>query len=320
MANQCLYGRVLVQDAMHKAQGDCTIAYPKPVEANNSQAALANAITPTENKSQWVRAIFRLRHKRRPSSQHRSSQTTSLRALDQIGTTETEGAVDPSITPHIEIDPFAEGRPMFSNYALMVSAIVPRPIGLVSTLSIDGRPDLAPFSYFQIVDHNPPMFVVGFAGRAGASKDTLTNLEPTGQCTINLVSEHMIEAANACSIDAPFGVSEWDICGLKQAAFAVVRPARVQESVFSIEGKLVKIVDYDRKSVGSPGRLGIIEGVRFWVREDAIDEQRQNVDVNVLKPVGQLGGISYLRTTETFELPRTNWATASETKEMKESL
>ncbi|KAK3632894.1 hypothetical protein LTR56_016073 [Elasticomyces elasticus] len=246
--------------------------------------------------------------------------TQSPRPDWHYGDGATEGAVDPSITPHVEIDPFAEGRPMSSNYALMVSAIVPRPIGLVSTLSRDGKPNLAPFSYFQVVDHNPPMFVVGFAGRAGASKDTLTNLEATGECTINLVSEHMVEAANACSIDAPFGVSEWDICGLKQAASAVVRPARVQESVFSIEGKLVKIVDYDRKSVGSPGRLGIIEGVRFWVREDAIDAQRKNVDLDVLRPVGQLGGISYSRTTETFELPRTNWATASETKELKESL
>lgn len=66
---------------------------------------------------------------------------------------------------------------MMSNYKLLISGIVPRPIGFLSTKSADRRTEnLAPMSYFQVVDHDPPMFVVGFSARAGWPKDTCRNL------------------------------------------------------------------------------------------------------------------------------------------------
>ncbi|KAI5196062.1 hypothetical protein E4T39_07955 [Aureobasidium subglaciale] len=215
---------------------------------------------------------------------------------------------------HVEIDPFEEGRPMFHNYTLLVSGIAPRPIGLVSTVSAEGKLNLAPFSYFQVVDHDPPVFVIGFSGRAGRPKDTLRNLEETEECVLNIVSEDMIEAVNATSVDAPYGVSEWKVSGLTKADSTTVKPPRVKESVMSIEGRLTEIVNYktSRPSVGPHGSLAIIEATRFWVQENAIDEKRSQVDLEVLRPIGQLGGVSYARMTETFELPRTNWATAVE--------
>ncbi|GIZ44717.1 hypothetical protein CKM354_000790800 [Cercospora kikuchii] len=210
---------------------------------------------------------------------------------------------------HVEIDPFAKDRPMFHNYSLLISGIVPRPIGFISTLSKEGEPNLAPFSYFQVVDHDPPVFTIGFSGRGSASKDTLRNLQETGECTINTVSEHMIEAVNAASIDAPRGVSEWDLAGLHQAPSTMVKPSHVQESVFSVEGKLSEVVDFKTSTdpVGAHGKLAIIEGVNFWVRADAIDTKGSHIDLEVLRPIGQLGGISYARMSETFELPRSNW-------------
>ncbi|GAB7331611.1 hypothetical protein MBLNU13_g02983t1 [Cladosporium sp. NU13] len=213
---------------------------------------------------------------------------------------------------HVEIDPFVEGRPMFHNYSLLVSGIVPRPIGFVSTISRDGKENLAPFSYFQCVDHDPPVFVIGFSGRPDRPKDTLQNLEETGECSINIVSEHMIEAVNATSLDAPRGTSEWAISGLHQAPSSTVKPPRVQEAVFSIEGRLIEAVEYktSRQPVRNKGKLAIIEATRFWAREDAIDEERSSLDLNVLKPVGQLGGSSYARISDTFEVVRKNWKTA----------
>jgi hypothetical protein len=84
---------------------------------------------------------------------------------------------------HIEIDPYAEGRPMMSNYKLLISGIVPRPIGFLSTQSVDGKTEnLSPMSYFQVVDHDPPMFIVGFSARAGRPKDMCRNLKETGEC------------------------------------------------------------------------------------------------------------------------------------------
>jgi flavin reductase (DIM6/NTAB) family NADH-FMN oxidoreductase RutF len=210
---------------------------------------------------------------------------------------------------HVEIDPFKEGRSWFHNYTLLVSGIVPRPIGFVSTISKDGNKNLAPFSYFQCVDHNPPVFIFGFTGRDLRPKDTLKNLEDTGECVINTVSEDMIEAVNATSIDLPSEASEWKISGLHQAACTTVRPPRVRESVFSIECKLLKTVEFgtSQPSVGPHGRLAIVEGTRFWVREDAIDEKQSKIDLNVLRPIGQLGGISYARVTDTFELARSSY-------------
>lgn len=215
---------------------------------------------------------------------------------------------------HIEIDPFAPNRRMFDNYTLLISGIVPRPIGLTSTLSTDGKPNLAPFSYFQVVDHDPPVFVIGFSGRASEPKDTLRNLEETGECVLNVVSEHMMEAVNATSLNAPAGVSEWAFSGLHQAPSSTVKPARVKESIFSIEGKLIHTVDYktSNPSSGAHGKLAIIEGIRFWAREDAIDEDGKHLDINVLRPLGQLGDISYSRVTDTFKLARSNWTTAME--------
>ena len=102
--------------------------------------------------------------------------------------------------PHIEIDPYEEGRPAVYNYKLLISGIVPRPIGFVSTTSADeSSTNLAPFSYFQMINHDPPLFVLGYAGGFDNSKDSLKNLTETGQCVINIISEHIIEAANATS-------------------------------------------------------------------------------------------------------------------------
>lgn len=219
---------------------------------------------------------------------------------------------------HIEIDPYAEGRPMMSNYKLLISGIVPRPIGFLSTKSADGSMEnLAPMSYFQVVDHDPPMFVVGFSARPERPKDTFRNLKETGECVINVVSENMIPAVNATSLDAPYGVSEWTISGLHQAPSATVKPARVKESVFSIEGKLTDMKEFEHhaKPGMSLASLAIIEATRFWVREDAVNEELSQIDLSVLRPVAQLGGISYGRVIETFELPRSTWKDAVKEEE-----
>ncbi|KAJ5901545.1 FMN-binding split barrel-related protein [Penicillium taxi] len=207
---------------------------------------------------------------------------------------------------HVEIDPNAEGRPASSNYKLLISGMVPRPIALISTKSTDGKTtNLAPFSYAQLINHDPPLFVVGIVASLEKPKDTLKNLHETQECVINIISEHFLEAANSTSINTPYGTSEWDVSGLHQAPTSVVNPARVKESILAIEGKLVEIKEFESKSTGKKtSAMAIIEGVRFWVREDAIDEAQTVIDLNILKPVSRLGGITYGRTTDVIELPR----------------
>ncbi|KAI9878529.1 MAG: hypothetical protein M1830_000663 [Pleopsidium flavum] len=221
---------------------------------------------------------------------------------------------------HVEIDPYAEGRPAIFNYKLLISGIIPRPIGFVSTRSKDGQStNLAPFSYTQVINHDPPVFIVGFAGGFDNAKDSLRNLIDTNECVINIISEHIIEAANATSINAPYGISEWSISGLHPAPCTTVKASRVKESVFSIEAKLMETKEFESRA--TPGKktgvLAIIEGTRFWVREDAINKDRNIIDPAILRPMSRLGGITYGRTTEGLELPRPDFNEATKPEEVK---
>lgn len=182
---------------------------------------------------------------------------------------------------HREIDPYAEGRPAVHNYKLLISGIAPRPVGFVSTISEDGQSsNLAPFSYFNLISHDPPLFVLGFSGGFDRAKDTLSNLVATKECTLNMISEDYIEAANFTSINAPAGISEWPLSGLHPAKSTKVKPDRVAEAVFSIEAQLVETREWESRA--TPGKktgvMAIVEGVRFWVREDAIDEAGVLID------------------------------------------
>ncbi|KAK3942352.1 hypothetical protein QBC46DRAFT_379976 [Diplogelasinospora grovesii] len=211
---------------------------------------------------------------------------------------------------HVAIDPYAEGRPAGLNYKLLISAIVPRPIAFVSTRSPDGSTNLAPFSYFNVISHDPPLFIIGFASPSEPithAKDTLRNLKESGECVISIISEGFIEAANSTSINAPFGLSEWDVSGLTPLYDCqTVKAPRAKEAVFSIEGKLESLREFESKA--RPGvktsTLAIIEGTRFWAREDALNEEQSLLDPKVLRPMARIGGITYARVTEAIELPR----------------
>ncbi|KAF4451021.1 nitrilotriacetate monooxygenase component b [Fusarium albosuccineum] len=229
----------------------------------------------------------------------------------------------PGIGAHKEIDPFASSRPKPDNYHLLISGIAPRPIGFISTRSSDGKTkNLAPFSYFQVVDHDPPLFIVGIGARSGKLKDTFRNLKENGECVINTVSEHMIEAVNATSLDAPYGVSEWDVSGLHEAPTTTVKPSRVEESVFSIEGNVVDIkelTDYATPGM-APSAVVLIRGSRFWVREDAANEEASHIYLDKLRPLAQLGGMAYGRITSTFDVPRKAWVDEEPSNELLQKL
>ena len=208
---------------------------------------------------------------------------------------------------HLEIDPDDPRREDKANYKLLISGIVPRPIGFISTRSLDGSSiNLAPMSYTQLVSHDPPVFCLGFAGGFERVKDTLRNLSESKECVFNTVSEHFVEAVNAASVDVPYGISEWDLTGLTPAPCRVVKPSRVKESIFSVECKLVEICEFEsRRSRGKKqAAVALVEGVRFWVRADAVDADLASINPNVLRPVSRLGGTSYARLTEIFEIPR----------------
>lgn len=206
----------------------------------------------------------------------------------------------------IIIDPYETGRPSGYNYKTLISAIVPRPIGFLSTIGKDGSYNLAPFSYFSLALHDPPTFTVSFSPTETGSKDTAKNLLETKECTISIISEWFVEAANHTAINSPYGVDEWELSGLTKADSETVKPPHVAESAFSIEGRVIH--DYELTSVSDPANksnhIFIIQGINFHVREDVINEDKNALDLSKLKPVSRLGGITYGRTISGYEKPR----------------
>lgn len=219
----------------------------------------------------------------------------------------------------IEIDPYGEGRSPVDNYKTLISAVVPRPIGFVSLISKDGQRNLAPFSYFTVVNHDPPVFTLGFSGGKGNPKDTCKNILETGELTINIISEWFVEAANFCSTNAPHGVDEWNLSGLTPLESAKVKPQHVAESAFSIEAKLIHSHEWTSKTDPSraTGVLCIVEGVNFHVREDVINEDLNNLDIAKLKPVLRLGGITYGRVVDGYEKLRPDFDKEIEDEDVK---
>lgn len=187
-------------------------------------------------------------------------------------------------------------------YKLMVGAIVPRPIAFVSSISPTGARNLAPFSFFTAISANPPIvcFTTMVRGSDGMQKDTLRNIDATKEFVINVVSESFAEQMNICSIEFPPGVDEFRESGLTPAPSDLVGPPRVQESLINMECRLFQIVHVSSKPLG--GSLILGEILRFHLRDDLFDNYK--IDPDRLKAIGRMGGPTYSRTTDRFDLVR----------------
>ena len=203
------------------------------------------------------------------------------------------------------------------SYRLMTDLVVPRPIAWVSTLDEDGRPNLAPYSFFQGVCANPPMVVLGMAWSDGQPKDSLRNILARREFTISHVSEPLAEAMNATSIAYPSEVSEWAAAGpnadtpLASAPSSVVAPPRVAAALAALECRMVHAIPIGRGQAGNPSTTLVIgEILVFSVAKGLVERDEAGhvrpIDPAQLATVGRLGGMSYTRTAQTFELSRPN--------------
>jgi flavin reductase (DIM6/NTAB) family NADH-FMN oxidoreductase RutF len=196
-------------------------------------------------------------------------------------------------------------------YNILISAVGPRPIAWVSSLSASGQPNLAPFSFFNAVCAKPPLlaFAPGMrspkksaaaGGPIGQPKDTLRNIRETREFVINVVTFELAEAMNLTSGDYDAAVNEFEVAKLASAPSKLVRPRRVAESPVSFECKLHQILDFNPEPEG--GSLVIGEIVSIHINEQHIKEGR--LDRNSLDLIGRMGGTQYTRTTERFEMAR----------------
>jgi len=183
-------------------------------------------------------------------------------------------------------------------YKLLLRTVQPRPIAWVSTVSADGVLNLAPFSFFTAVTSKPPTICFSPARLPdGSKKNTLANIEATGEFVVSVVPEDLVEKMNDTAIDFPAEVDEFESAGLTPVPSDLVSPPRVGESPVNMEGKLVQVVP-----VGEDGALVIGEVVRFHVSENVLRDGK--IDSGLLKLVGRMGGFEYTRTGDRFILPR----------------
>ena len=191
--------------------------------------------------------------------------------------------------------------PQRDRYRLLISAIVPRPIALVSTVDAQGNENLAPFSFYSGVSSNPPCLVLAIGQKeAGVPKDTLSNILETEEFVVNSANEWLVEPLVYTAGAFPAEVSEREKSGLSTVPSVSVKPPRIKEAAIHFECRL-----YDKLQVGD-GALGsttLVVGEILTLHAAKNIYRENKIDFSGLKPASRLGGISYGRVTETYDIP-----------------
>jgi flavin reductase (DIM6/NTAB) family NADH-FMN oxidoreductase RutF len=181
-------------------------------------------------------------------------------------------------------------------HQFLISVVVPRPIAFISTVGKNGRFNVAPFSYFNLISSRPPLVGISVNRRATGPKDTARKIQETGDFVVNVVDEALNSRAVEASGDWPAEVDEFEVTGLTPTPSTKVQSPRVAESPVSLECVVERIIEL--------GQTDFVVGEVVWahVRDDVLSEGR--VDPTKLRPVGRLGGDGYAIVREVIHLPR----------------
>lgn len=186
-------------------------------------------------------------------------------------------------------------------HRLYLSFVQPRPIAFVSTLDEGRRPNLAPFSFYNMLSANPPVVVFSPAlNRHSQPKDTLRNIQLTKEFVIATVTESIAERMNICSTEFAPGISEFEKSGLTPIAAKRVRPMLVKESPVNIECRLRQIVSLGDGPGAGQAVFGDVLAVH--VDEAVLAEDDMVCDPWKLQAVARQGGSHYCRSTDVFNL------------------
>ena len=193
----------------------------------------------------------------------------------------------------IRIDPQTTSTPDF--YQFLIGSVAPRPIAFVSTMDKEGNTNLAPFSFFNAFSSKPPIvvFSVGKRVQDGTTKDTLSNVEETMECVINMVSHSIVRQMTLTAVNYPKGVNEFEKAGLTPLASDMVRPFRVKESPVQLECRVDRILPLGTE--GGAGCLIICNVLCIHISEDVMDADRRRIDPHKIDLVGRLGRAYYTR-------------------------
>lgn len=190
------------------------------------------------------------------------------------------------------IDPKAISPVDFHQF--MLACIAPRPIAFVSSIDEEGRPNLAPYSFFNAFSSNPPILVFSSNRKASdnTTKDTLHNVKVNGELVINAVNYAMSRQMALASIEYPPEVNEFEKAGFTPIPSTIVRPFRVAESPAQMECRVKEIITLGDQ--GGAGHLIICDVLLLHLNDQVLDD-RGRVDPHKIDLVGRLGRFYYAR-------------------------
>ncbi|MES2329264.1 MAG: flavin reductase family protein [Bacteroidota bacterium] len=172
-------------------------------------------------------------------------------------------------------------------------AVVPRPIGLISTIDRDGIPNLAPFSFFNVVSTEPPILIFSPLRRMrnNTTKHTLENIREVPEAVIHIVSYSMLQQMNLTACEYPETVDEFVKAGFTRQKAEKVKPWLIRECPVKFECRIKEMRPLGNK--GGSGTILFAEVIYMHVDAKVLDEQN-NIDPGKLKPVARLGGDYYI--------------------------
>jgi len=196
------------------------------------------------------------------------------------------------VSPTTRRTVFDPTDPDVNPYRLLTGLVVPRPIAWVSTVDAEGRGNLAPHSFFTVASGRPPVVLFSSLGR----KDTVRNVEATGEFVVSFSSESLLHEVNNSSAAFEHGDDEAEQLGIATEPSETVAPQRVAQSPASIECRLERIVEVGHAFVV----FGLVTAIT--VLDEALVDGLPAIDR--LRPVSRLGGNEWGRPVEAFSLER----------------
>ena len=183
-------------------------------------------------------------------------------------------------------------------YKLLIGAVVPRPIALVTTIDTEGRANAAPFSFFNCLSAEPAILALGVENHGDLGfKDTARNIRSTGVFTVNIVSDRILEAMNICAVPFGPGIDELREAGLTAIAGDKVACPRIAESPASFECR-----QHVTLEIGASRQIILGEVLAAHIHASIVND-RFHVDPHGLDAIGRMGGHGYARTRDYFDLP-----------------
>lgn len=183
-------------------------------------------------------------------------------------------------------------------YKILIGTVIPRPIALVTTISRDGKPNAGPFSFFNVLTHDPAIVAIGVENYSDMSfKDTARNIRETGEFTVHICDDALVDQMEVCAIKFGPEVDELNEAGLVTVPGQMVRSPRIIAAPAALECRR-----HTTLQVGPAREIILGEVLGVYARSDAVNLSNLHIDQQLMDAVGRMGGHTYARTRDQFDV------------------